>query len=188
MRQSAESLAQKLPGPGLKTGETAPDFVLPDANGNQVSLSAQLKRGPVVLVFYRGAWCPYCNLHLHALNESLDEIKRHGGQLIAITPQKPDKSAEQFKKKGYSFLVLSDLDSSVMKAYRLHYTLDPKLVEVYKKMGLNVEDFNGAGRNELPVPGTFIIDQQGVVRARHAEIDYKQRMEPEAIIAALSAL
>lgn len=188
MKQASASLAQQLPEPGLKLGETAPDFSLQDAEGNTLSLSSALKNGPVVLVFYRGAWCPYCNLHLHALTESLDAIKQHGGQLIAVTPQKPDKSAEQFKKTGYPFPVLSDLDSRVMKAYRLHYTLEPKLVAVYKKMGLNLEDFNGPGRNELPVPGTFVIDRQGIVRARHAEIDYKQRMEPKAIIQALAAM
>ena len=112
----------------------------------------------------------------------------HGAQLVAITPQKPDKSTEQLKKDGYPFLVLSDLGSSVMKAYRLFYELDPELVKVYKKFGLNVEDFNGPGRNVLPVPGTFVLDQKGVVRARHADTDYTKRMEPTEIIKILKAL
>jgi peroxiredoxin len=100
----------------------------------------------------------------------------------------PDKSAEQFKKDGNPFLVLSDLDSSVMQAYRLYYELDPELVKLYKKLGLNVEDFNGPGRNVLPVPGTFVLDQKGVVRARHADTDYTQRMEPTEIIEILEVL
>jgi len=188
MKQASESLAKTLPDPGLKLGETAPDFTLPDPTGQKVSLASLLKEGPVVLVFYRGAWCPYCNMHLHVLNESLPEIRRYGAQLVAITPQKPDKSAEQLKKDGYPFLVLSDLDNSVMKAYRLFYELDPELVKVYKKFGLNVEDFNGPGRNVLPVPGTFVLDQKGVVRARHADTDYTKRMEPAEIIKILKAL
>jgi len=188
MKQAAESLAKQLPDPGLKLGETAPDFTLPDSTGRKVSLSALLKDGPVVLVFYRGAWCPFCNMHLHALNESLPEFRRHGAQLVAITPQKPDRSAEQLKKKDYPFLVLSDLDNGVMKAYRLLYQLDPELVKVYKKFGLDVESFNGPGRNVLPVPGTFVIDQKGIVRARHADTDYTQRMEPAEIIKTLKAL
>jgi len=187
MQQAAESLAKTLPDPGLNLGETAPDFTLPDPTGKNVSLSSLLKEGPVVLVFYRGAWCPYCNMHLHVLNESLPEFRRYGAQLVAITPQQPDKSAEQLKKDGYPFLVLSDLDSSVMQAYRLYYELDSELVMVYQKFGLNVEDFNGPGRNVLPVPGTFVLDQKGVVRARHADTDYTQRMEPAEIIKILKA-
>lgn len=188
MKQSAESLASQLPAPGLRPGETAPDFTLPDAAGRNVTLSALLKEGPVVLVFYRGAWCPFCNMHLHVLNESLPEFRRLGAQLVAISPQKPDKSAEQLKKKGYPFTVLSDLDSSVMKAYRLYYELDPELVKVYKKFGLDMEDYNGPGRNVLPVPGTFVIDRTGIVRARHADTDYTKRMEPADIVKALKAL
>lgn len=188
MQQATESLAKTLPDPGLKLGETAPDFTLPDPSGQNISLSSLLKEGPVVLVFYRGAWCPYCNMHLHVLNENLPEFHHYGAQLVAITPQKPDKSAEQLKQDGYPFPVLSDLDSSVMQAYRLYYELDPELVKIYKKLGLNVEDFNGPGRNVLPVPGTFVLDQKGVVRAGHAETDYTQRMEPTEIIKVLEAL
>lgn len=188
MQQATESLAKTLPEPGLKLGETAPDFTLSDPTGLNISLSSLLKKGPVVLVFYRGAWCPYCNMHLHVLLESLPGIRRHGAQLVAITPQNPDKSAEQFKKDGYPFLVLSDLDSSVMQAYRLYYELDPELIRVYKKLGLNIEDFNGPGRNVLPVPGTFVLDQKGVVRARHADTDYTQRMEPAEILRVLKSL
>jgi len=188
MQQAAESLAKTLPNPGLKLGETAPDFTLPDPTGRKVSLASLLKQGPVVLVFYRGAWCPYCNMHLHVLNESLPEFSRYNAQLVAITPQQPDKSAKQFKKDDYPFLVLSDQDSSVMQAYRLYYEMDPELVNVYNKLGLNVEDFNGPGRNVLPVPGTFVLDQKGVVRARHADTDYTQRMEPAEIVKILKAL
>jgi len=188
MKNSAESLAKRLPDPGIKIGEKAPDFNLPDAFGNKVKLSDLLKKGPVVLVFYRGAWCPFCNLHLHVLNKHLPEFERLGAQLVTITPQKPELSATQVKKSGYPFKVLSDLDNSAMKAYRLFYKMDDDLVKLYVKLGLDVAKFNGPGRYVLPVPGSFVIDKTGIVRARHATTDYTQRMEPAAIIKALEGL
>lgn len=188
MESSTRKLAVKIPNPGIRVGKSAPSFVLNNAFGKPVSLKEQLKKGPVVLVFYRGAWCPYCNMHLHALQNSLSAINQYGAQLIAITPQRPDKSVEQIKEKDLSFEVLSDLDSRVMKAYNLHYELPGDLVEVYKKHGLDIEAYNGAGRAILPVPGTFVIDKAGIVRAMHADVDYKQRMEPSVIIDALKAI
>ena len=188
MDKAGEALASSMPDPGIKVGEKAPDFVLNNALGQPVNLTAQLKQGPVILVFYRGAWCPFCNMHLHVLQKSLPEFDKYGAQLITVTPQMPDKSVEQFKQKGYPFEVLSDLDSKVMKAYRLYFELPDELVDVYKKHGLDIETFNGKGRNVLPVPGTFVIDTDGIVRAMHADTDYKQRMEPAAIIEALSKI
>lgn len=188
MEKAGKDLAGSMPAPGIEVGEKAPDFVLKNAMGQAVSLNDKLKQGPVVLVFYRGAWCPFCNMHLHVLQESLPEFKKYGAQLIAITPQTPDKSVEQFKQKGYPFEVLSDLDSKVMKDYRLYYELPADLVGVYKKHGLDIEAFNGEDRNVLPVPGSFVIDTHGIVQAMHADTDYKQRMEPSAIVAALKKM
>ncbi len=188
MKKAGEDLARNMPNPGLNIGDKAPDFSLPDADGNTVSLSDTLKKGPVVLVFYRGAWCPFCNIHLAVLKQSLAEIKHNGGQLLAVTPQKPDKSAAQIRKAGYPFPVLSDLDSNVMKAYNLYFEMDPKLVSVYNKLNLDVAEYNGEERYVLPVPATFIIDQNGIIRAQHATTDYKQRMEPADIISELEKL
>jgi peroxiredoxin len=106
MEKAGKDLASSMPDPGIKLGEKAPDFVLNNALGKPVSLKDKLKQGPVVLVFYRGAWCPFCNMHLHVLQESLPEFKQYGAQLITITPQTPDKSIEQFRQKGYPFEVL----------------------------------------------------------------------------------
>ncbi len=188
MENAGKNLARTIPAPGIKVGEKAPDFVLNNALGKTVSLKDKLKQGPVVLIFYRGAWCPFCNMHLHVLQESLPEFRKYGAQLITITPQRPDKSVEQFKEKGYPFEVLSDLDSQVMKDYRLYFELPAELVDVYKNHGLDIEAFNGKGRNVLPVPGSFVIDTNGIVRAMHADTDYKNRMEPSAIIDALKAI
>ncbi|TDY00562.1 peroxiredoxin-like family protein [Thiohalophilus thiocyanatoxydans] len=189
MQQAGEDLAENMPDPGLKIGEKAPDFTLPNAFGDSVSLYEQLKKGPVVLVFYRGAWCPYCNLQLHTLRESLPAIKAEGAQLITVTPQKPDKSLKQVKEDDYPFEILSDLDSSAMKAYNLYFEVPMELVDVYRRnFGLDLADYNGDGRYVLPVPATYIIDREGVIRAGAADVDYKERMEPAAIVEALQQL
>ena len=182
MEKAGKSLAGSLPDPGIKVGEKAPDFILKNAFGKEVNLKDELKKGPVVLVFYRGAWCTFCNMHLHVLQKSLPQFRRYGAQLITITPQTPDKSAEQIKKDGYPFEVLSDIDSKVMKDYKLYFELPDDLSAVYKSRGLDIEAFNGKGRNVLPVPGSFVIDKNGIVRAMQAQTDYKLRMEPATII------
>lgn len=188
MKKSAEDLAKSMPSPGLKVGEKAPDFTLKNAFGKNIKLSSVLKNGPVILSFYRGAWCPYCNLQLHTLHKSMPHFKKYGAQLILVTPQTPDKSREQIKKDKYTFEVLSDLESKVMKQYKLFYKLDAELVRVYKKLGLDIESFNGKGRNVLPVAGTYIIDKKSIIRAVYADLDYKNRMEPQAIIDALKKM
>lgn len=189
MQHSAAKLAERLPEPGLKVGEQAPDFTLPNALGKPVSLYGQLAKGPVVLTFYRGAWCPYCNLELKTLHGSLHHIEDLGARLIAVTPQQPDRSLEQVRKDSYPFEILSDLDSTVMRDYRLHFAVPEALSQLYRdRFGLDLADYNGPGRYELPVPGTFVIDRHGIVRAAFADTDYKRRMEPADIIAALHAL
>jgi len=188
MKDSMMQVKQKYPDPGLKAGEKAPDFTLINAYGKSVNLYAQLKKGPVVLVFYRGAWCPFCNLHLHALKKSLPGFKKYKAQLITVTPQRPDKSLGQIKKDVYPFEILSDLDDKVMKQYRLYYQLSPELDRLYKSKGLDVEKFNGKGRIALPVPGTFVIGTDKIVKAVHAQHDYKERMEPADIIKVLKGL
>jgi len=188
MKRSADALARSMPDPGLKVGEKAPDFTLPNAFGKKVSLYSELKKGPVVLVFYRGAWCPYCNLHLRTLKLAQPEFRKYSAQLIAVTPQKPERSAGQIKKSAYTFEVLSDLDSKVMKDYRLYFELEPDLNKLYIKHGLDVAAFNGPGRTVLPIPGSFVIDRKGIVRAMHADTDYQKRMEPADMVNALKAL
>lgn len=188
MKQATKNLKKLMPKPGLKVGEKAPNFKLKNAFGHTVQLSDELKKGPVVLIFYRGAWCPYCNLHLNVLQRNMDKFNKYGARLLAISPQTPDRSAEQVKKDGFAFEVLSDLDSQVMKDYELYFELEPDLLKVYEKFDLNLENYNGVGRNVLPVPGAFIIDQKGIVRAAKAQVDYKERMEPAEIIQALKAI
>ena len=188
LKSAAEKLAKKLPKPGLKVGQKAPLFTLKNMFGRPISLADKLKKGPVILVFYRGAWCPFCNLHLRTLHKHKETFADYDAQLLFVTPQQPIKSLMHMKEKGFNFEVLSDSESKVMKQYNLYFKMDPKLTKVYKDNGLDVESFNGEGRTELPVPGTFVIDQQGVIQAMQADTDYTQRMEPAAIIKTLEEL
>ncbi len=188
MKNASDYLNKVLPNPGIKVGENAANFTLTNAFGKQVSLSSELKKGPVVLVFYRGSWCPYCNLHLALLKEALPELKKRNAQLITITPQTPDKSLAQFKDDGGLFEVLSDLDNQVMKSYNLYFDLPQDLLALYKKFGIDLESFNGTGRTGLPVPGSFVIDKNGVVIAAFADNDYKLRMEPQDMLDALDKI
>lgn len=187
--KASEELAKQMPDAGLKVGEKAPDFSLKNPNGKIVKLSTLLKKGPIVLTFYRGAWCPYCNLQMHQLTESLPQFKKYGASIVAITPQTPDKTLAQFKKDGYPFEVLSDLDYSVIKSYKLLWEVSPELDASYKHaFGLDIASFNGKGRLGLPIPGTLVIDKAGVVRSAFADTDYKKRMEPADILATLKQL
>ena len=189
MVKSAIDLEKAMPEPGLKVGMSAPDFELSNTFGEKVKLSKCLVGGPVVLAFYRGAWCPFCNIELNALQSSLPYFSKYNASLIAVTPQKPDKSKEQLDKSEYTFEVLSDLDDSVMKAYNLYFEVPQELHELYKnKFSFDITDYNGKNRLGLPVPGTFVIDQDGIIRAAYAETDYKKRIEPEDIINALKSL
>ncbi|MFV1983096.1 MAG: peroxiredoxin-like family protein [Thiohalomonadales bacterium] len=184
-----KDLAAEMPNPGLKVGDKAPDFKLKNAFGKEVKLSSLNKKGPVILVFYRGGWCAICNIQLHSLNTSLPTFKKYGAQLLAVTPQKPDRSKEQIKKDGYPFEVLSDLDYSVLKKYKLYFEVPDYINKLYQeKFGMDLADYNGKGRYGLPVPATYIIDKKGIIRAAYANTDYTQRMEPEDILIALKKL
>ena len=132
MTKAARDLEVAMPEPGLKVGAAAPDFQLINAFGEKVKLSERLEDGPVVLTFYRGAWCPFCNIELNVLQRSLPLFKEYNTSLIAVTPQQPDKSKEQLEKAEYTFEVLSDLDDSVMKSYNLYFEVSQELHELYK--------------------------------------------------------
>ncbi|MBC8550738.1 MAG: AhpC/TSA family protein [Candidatus Brocadiales bacterium] len=189
MVKAARDLNKAMPEPGLKVGINAPVFVLSNAFGEKVKLSEQLEEGPVVLTFYRGAWCPFCNIELNALQGSLPYFKKYNASLIAVTPQRPDKSKEQLEKSEYTFEVLSDLDNTVMKSYNLYFEVSQELHELYKnEFKFDITDYNGKDRLGLPVPGTFVIDQDGIIQAAYAKTDYKMRMEPEDIINALKVI
>jgi peroxiredoxin len=175
--------------PGLAVGEQAPEFSLPDARGRAVSLRERLSGGPVVLVFYRGEWCPYCNTYLRALQRALPEIAARGASLIAVSPQTPDHSLSITEKAELAFDVLSDVDQAVIRAYKVQFSLPPDLQDLHlNAFQVDLQDHNADRSWRLPAPATLVIDRNGVVRAAHVSADYRTRMEPDDIVAALDNL
>jgi len=169
-------------------GDHAPDFNLPNVRGGETRLSELLKQGPVVVSFYRGGWCPFCNLEFKALHDCLPEIKALGATLIGISPETPDNSLSTVEKHGLQFEVLSDQGNAVARDYGLVMVLFEEMRPLYREWGINVPEANGDESYELPVPATYVIDPKGVIRAAHVDKDYTRRMEPADILAALREL
>ena len=174
--------------PGIAVGEQAPPFEAPDVHGKPVRLEDRLAAGPVVLAFYRGAWCPICNLELRALQEIVPELRAAGAALVTISPQGPDASLPLVETLDLGFDVLSDLDQSIIAAYRLQFELRDYLKSLYEQLEMPLTSVNADGTWNLPVPATFVIDTDGVVRARHVDPDYRTRMEPREVLAAVAEL
>jgi peroxiredoxin len=175
--------------PGLHVGDTAPDFSIPDAHGTQVVLSELLAKGPVVVTFYRGEWCPFCNLQLRALQQVLAEIEATGATLVAISPQAPDHGLTLIEKNELAFPVLSDLDQSVSQSYKVRFDVTGELEDLHVNVFQNdPATQNADGRRSLPVPSTFVIDRAGVVRFASVNADWRVRTEPADVIAALESL
>ena len=172
----------------IAVGEIAPNFTLPGATGEAVNLHSKLNDGPVVLSFYRGGWCPFCNLELQALQALLPEIKALGASLIGISPETPDNSMTTAEKHQLEFDVLSDVGNKTARDYGLIFTVYEEMRPLYLKWGLDVPASNGDDSWELPVPATYVIDTNSVARAVHADKDYTRRMEPEQILTALRNL
>lgn len=172
----------------LAVGAAAPDFTLPGVNGEQVSLAKLLTDGPVVLAFYRGGWCPYCNLELRALQAALADITAAGATLVAISPQLPDNSLSTAEKLELAFPVLSDVGNVVAREYGLVFSLPEDLRSVYDGFGIDLPAANGDQTFELPVPATFVIDRDGSVAWRFVDPDYTHRGDPADVLAAVKAL
>lgn len=187
-RDMIERLRADRVTPGIEVGERAPSFSLPDATGNIVSLDERLSTGPVVISFYRGAWCPVCSTEMQGLQEVLPRLRELGASLIAISPQGPDASLEFVRKLDLGFDVLSDGDQSVIRAYRLQFELVPELQDKYREMGMDLEQQNADASWNLPVPATFVVDALGIVAARHVDPNYRERMDVEELVAAVTAL
>ncbi|PXX31367.1 peroxiredoxin-like family protein [Arenibacter sp. ARW7G5Y1] len=168
---------------GLSVGDRAPDFNLPNAFGKKVSLYEALKSGIVIIKFYRGEWCPICNLDLREIQNYLPRIKSLGATLLAISPQRPDDALTAIQKNELEFEVLSDADQDVIKAYNLQF--DPG-EDYHQRRDLTV--LNGEGLKTLPVPATFIINTNQIIEAAHVEANYTQRMGPLEIIHVLERM
>jgi peroxiredoxin len=169
-------------------GDAAPDFSLKDTGGREFLLSEARLHGPIVLSFYRGGWCPFCNLELKALADREAEMRNLGARLVAVSPELHEQNQAAAGDLNLPFALLFDEANHVARQYGLVMQVDETVRPLYQQWGFDLPTFNGDDSWELPLPGTFIIDSDGTVCAAYVNKDYTQRMEPDAIIAALKTL
>jgi peroxiredoxin len=190
MNRANDSLrTPEILGRALQEGDRAPNFRLPNAQGGSVELNAVLKRGPVMLAFYRGQWCPYCNLELRAYQKALPQLQALGASLIAVSPQTPDNSLSTVERNELAYPVLSDVGLHVARAYGVAFDLPTELVELYQRQWNNdLVKWNGEDGWSLPIPATYVIGEDARIVLAHVDPDYRERLEPEAVLARLRTL
>jgi peroxiredoxin len=173
----------------LKMGQKAILFELPNQEGETVSLDSLLINDPVVLTFYRGDWCPYCNLQLRALQARLDEMQAMGASLVAISPQVPDESLTKSEISQMNFTVLSDQNASVASQYGVAWEV-PEFLLSHMRVDRNLDlaKINNGNTHVLPIPATFILDKNGTIVWTYVNVDYRTRSEPQEIIEQLQKL
>ena len=185
MNQATVNLvATEIDKQTLKTGDKVPAFSLPNQNNEVKSLPESL----VVLSFYRGGWCPYCNFELGALQKLVPEFEAAGARLIAITPENPDHSMSTKEKNELTFEILSDEGNKVAKQFGLVFTLPTEIQSIYNTFGIDVNKHNGDDTFELPIPATYVINSAGEIVYHFVNSDYTQRSEPSDVLAAVKAL
>lgn len=173
----------------IKIGEKAPYFVLPNALEKQIELSDLLSKGPVIITFYRGSWCPYCNLQLRALQDKLKDIHQLGASLVAISPEVPDSSMTKSEINNMEFIVLSDQDAKVASQYGVAWEIPEFLLNHMRiDRNLDLKTINNGNDSVLPIPATFILGSDGIVKWSYVNVDYRTRSEPDDIIEALKKI
>ncbi len=171
----------------LQVGDTAINFTLKNALQKDISLYEKLKEGPVILMWYRGGWCPYCNLTLHHMQESLPEFKEYNANLLALTPELPDSTLSTQDKHNLKFDVLSDIDNRVAHQYNVVFKLTNEVAVAYEQ-GFNLSKYNGNSSAQLPLAATYIIGTDKVIKYAFLDADYRNRAEPKEIISVLKTL
>ena len=187
-RHVDELAASDLVSKAVRQGDAAPGFALPNVRGGTVTLSSLLAKGPVVLTFYRGGWCPYCNLQLRAYQRVLPAIRALGATLVAISPEAPDQTLTTAEKNQLEFEVLSDLKGDAGRAFGLFFDLADELKALYTAGGIDLSKKHVDGKWRLPVPATYVIASDGRIALAFVDPEYRNRLEPSEIIAALEAL
>lgn len=168
-------------------GDLAPDFTLTNQTGESVTLSELLAKGPVVLMWYRGGWCPFCNLTLRAYQERLEDFNALGATLVALTPELPDRSITTAEKAGLGYQVLSDVGNAVAREYGVVFSLTEGVKANYEQ-AFGLSQYNGDDKGELPLAATYVIHQDGTIRWAFLDADYRNRAEPDDVIAALERM
>jgi peroxiredoxin len=187
-RSTDELIASGAQARALKTGDVVPEFTLPDVDGNSVSSKVLLTKGPLVVTFYRGVWCPYCNFDLRALEEARSEIELRGASLVAISEQTAPNSRKSQRQNGLEFPILGDHGGEVAARFGVRWTLPDYLREVHKALGADLTQFNGEDSWTLPMPARYVIAQDGTIAYAEVNADYTRRPEPSAIFPVLEQL
>src|SRR5271156_1234037 len=186
-RHIAELRSGAIAKTALKVGDHAPAIVLENGKGAIVDVGTLLKKGPVIVTFYRGGWCPFCNLELKAYQEVLPEIAAAGASLVAISPEKPDDTLSTAQKNALTFEVLSDVGQNVGRAFGLVYDFTEELKSVYHGFNLDIPARNGTpGEWALPVSATYVIDRDGTIVYAYTDADYRDRADPRDVLKVLT--
>lgn len=167
-----------------QVGDIAIDTQLLGWDGESVTLSDLWKKGPVVLMWYRGGWCPYCNIQLRAMQQSLDQLNGAGATLVVLTPELPEKAKATAAANDLSMVALHDKDSALAKQYGIVFRLPEAIVPVYRDR-LKLPEFNGNDAMELPLSATYVINQEGKITYAFLDADYKKRAEPAEVVEAV---
>jgi peroxiredoxin len=184
-RATAELKATGQAERALNVGDKAPEFTLKDADGNVVSSATLLAKGPLIVSFYRGVWCPYCNMELQALQAALPEFANLGASLVAISPQTAPNSRKSMRENKLGFPILSDAKGETAAAFGLRFALPDYLVELYQSLKSDLPTFNDDPSWTLPMPARYVIGQDGTILYAEVNPDYTQRPEPEALLPVL---
>ncbi|MEO0364349.1 MAG: peroxiredoxin-like family protein [Pseudomonadota bacterium] len=187
-RSTQELIDQRLADNALKVGDMAPEFNLLDADGNTISLKALLASGPVVLTFYRGNWCPYCNLELKALEEVVGDLRARGASLVAISQQSQKNSQLSQRQNDLSFPIVTDPKGDTADAFGLRWDLQPYLTEVFKTFNVDLPLIQEDDKWTLPMPARYVIAQDGSIVYAEVNPDYTQRPEPSDLFTVLDGL
>lgn len=187
-RATAELIASGAAQQALKAGDRAPDFILNDPDGNPLASRKLLERGPLVVSFYRGVWCPYCNLELQALQAALPEVAAIGASVVAISPQVAVNSRKSVRQNSLDFPILSDPGNDVAAAFGLRFALPDYLVDLYKSLRNDLPAFNGDDSWTLPMPARYVISPQGTIAYAEVNPDYTRRPDPSELLPVLRQL
>ena len=184
-KATADLIASGQADRALKAGWRAPKFALPDAHGVEVRSTDLLAKGPLVLTFYRGVWCPYCNMDLQAIEAAAAEIRALGASLVAISPQTAPNRRKSERENALSFPILSDHGNSVANEFGLRYRLPDDLIAVYKGFGNDLAVGNGEESWTLPMPARYVIGTDGVIAYAEVNPDYTRRPDPSELLPVL---
>ena len=185
-QEQTEKTAEQAAETALKVGDKAVDGELVDGEGKKVKLSELWKGGPLVVIWYRGGWCPVCQKHLSGIQEALPAIKAAGGSVVAIAPELPENSKQTAKKNGLDFALLSDKGNALGKKYGVVFKLDPDTAQDYQRW-FSLEKHNGDASMQLPVPVAYIINSEGIITFAYVNANYGERVNPDEVVKAMKS-